>query len=300
MKMPTPSSATGSPVRTLSAFPPQTAAPTMTRSDMKPLPTTAPPPTATTFLSRRAVASLFTSISAAVTQHPLLPLLPALADEAKDPFNSRPRNMGKYQLIPGDYYYIFGQVPPRSITAPNTQQPQWNAFGSCVENSCTYVPIQQRYNAYTKYERRLSRGIDAYRAIGLAVAKQDWPAVLSMTYRGGDVIKPSPGQECAGECVAKIAPPAPAVDALLKAGLLASQMLVSPNNLREKKEAALATFYVNEVSYALECLEAAAASQDLPAATAAWEFGKDSWNSYLAVINPAVVPKVGDKFALVE
>ena len=52
-------------------------------------------------------------------------------------------------------------------------------------------------------------------------------------------------------------PPAPAVDALLKAGLLASQLLVSPNNLREKKESSLAIFYVNEVSYALELLAGA-------------------------------------------
>ena len=35
-------------------------------------------------------------------------------------------------------------------------------------------------------------------------------------------------------------PPAPAVDALLKAGLLASQLLVSPNNLREVRELSLA------------------------------------------------------------
>ena len=34
-------------------------------------------------------------------------------------------------------------------------------------------------------------------------------------------------------------------------------------------------------------------------ATGAWEFGKDSWNSYLAVVNPQIVPKVGEPFELI-
>ena len=76
-------------------------------------------------------------------------------------------------------------------------------------------------------------------------------------------------------------------------------MLVSPNNLREKREQSLATFYVNEASYALDQLAAAAEARDGRLAAASWEFGKDSWNSYLAVINKAVVPKVGEPFELI-
>lgn len=202
----------------------------------------------------------------------------AVADDI-DRYHDRVRSPSQL-LLQQDYYYIFGTVPPRQITAPKIDQPQWNAFGSCVDNSCTYVPLQQRYNAYAKYEGRLTRGLDAFRALGGAIEERDWPTVSQMTRRDAE----------------KGMSPPPAIDALLKAGLLASAMLISPNNLREKKEASLATFYVNEVSYAIDKIAEAAAQQDGAAAREAWEFGRDSWNSYLAVLNPAIVPKVGDTF----
>ena len=207
----------------------------------------------------------------------------ATADETQFPdWNQRMRGGGKEALIPGDYYYIYGTVPPRQISAPNIEQPKFNTFGSCVDNSCTYVPIQQRYSAYTKYELRLSRGLRIFSELKGAIERRDWTAVAAGVYRGE-----------AGT------PPSPAVDALLKAGLLASQLLVSPNNLREKKESSLAIFYVNEASYALELLGSAASKADAPAALAAWDFGRDSWNSYLAVVNPSIVPKVGEPFGLI-
>ena len=193
-------------------------------------------------------------------------------------YNLRARN--EPPLITGDYYYIFGQVPPRQISGPNIEQPKWNTFGSCIADSCTYVPIAQRYAAYSKYSQRLDRGLRSFRELKGMIAKQDWSAVGAAVSRGSISGKLD----------------APAVDALLKAGLLASQLLVSPNNLREKKAASLATFYVNEASYALDLLAVAADRQDLPAAQAAWDFGRDSWNSYLAVVNPSIVPKVGDPF----
>ena len=90
--------------------------------------------------------------------------------------------------------------------------------------------------------------------------------------------------------------PSPTVDMLLKAALLASQLLVSPNNLKEIQEAALARFYVNEAAYALELISRAVAKQDREAALFAYDFGRDSWNSYIAVVNRAIPEKVGDKF----
>ena len=51
-------------------------------------------------------------------------------------------------------------------------------------------------------------------------------------------------------------------------------MLVSPNNLREKKESALATFYVNEASFALDRLAEAADRRDARLAMLAWDFGR--------------------------
>jgi len=196
----------------------------------------------------------------------------------KDPFNARPRSMMNYApLIPGDYYFTFGTVPPRSISQAATKQPEWNAFGACVDNSCTYVPIAQRYAGYTKYEPRLSRGLRDYQSLGFSIKRQDWPMVAAAVVPIEQGIMATP-----------------TVDALLKAGLLAPQMLVSPNNLRERRDVALATFYVNEVDFAIREIRKAASVRDAEAAMAAWQFGADSWNSYLSVINPRIVPKVGE------
>ncbi len=229
-------------------------------------------------------------------------------DEANPDYNLRPRGMNQDAMMPNDYYGIYGVVPPRKLLSPSVAQPQWNAFGACIENSCTYVPIaqvshctdpkprthplpsetaslpaslSQRYAAYQKYEVRLARGLRAYTAIGASIQRSDWDAVAAA------VVRPKSGEGTS---------PPPAIDALLKAGLLASALLVSPNNLREKKEASLATFYVNEASYALDLLASAAKKGDGPAAVAAWLFGRDSWNSYLSVVNRAIVPKVGEPF----
>ena len=57
----------------------------------------------------------------------------AVADDI-DRYHDRVRNPSQL-LLQQDYYYIFGTVPPRQITAPKIDQPQWNAFGSCVDNA---------------------------------------------------------------------------------------------------------------------------------------------------------------------
>ena len=151
-------------------------------------------------------------------------VLPAHAEggPAGADYNKRARGMmNEKALIPGDYYYIFGQVPPRRLSdvdiVANIEQPKWNVFGSCIEDSCVYVPIAQRYSAYTKYEPRLTRGLDAFRRLPALIQAGDWSQLQRATYHGGDPDGPLA--------------PAPAVDALLKAGLLASLLLVSPNNL---------------------------------------------------------------------
>ena len=208
------------------------------------------------------------------------PSPPALATLA-DP-NARPRGMmNEKALIPSDFYYLYNVVPPRvfdpSVVAT---QPRWNAFGSCIENSCTYVPLQQRYDGYAKYAERIAYGLRAYAAIRPAIERADWEAAASAVDRGGGGV-----------------PPAAAADALLKAALCANLLLVSPNNAREVQEASLARFYVNEASHALDLIASAVAARDEDGAFAAWEFGRDSWNSWGAVVNRAIVEKVGDKFA---
>ena len=39
--------------------------------------------------------------------------------------------------------------------------------------------------------------------------------------------------------------------------------------------------------------------RDTATALGLWEFGKDSWNSYFAIVNRSISPKVGDKFDMI-
>ena len=72
----------------------------------------------------------------------------ALPETYPDP-NKRNRGMmNEKVLVPRDYYGVFGVVPPRVLVQVDAKQPQWNAWGSCVDNSCTYVPLKQRYDGW--------------------------------------------------------------------------------------------------------------------------------------------------------
>ena len=212
-------------------------------------------------------------------------LRPALAEEPlaelEDP-NLRPRNMMSYKpLVSQDFYFAYGVVPPRNFNPSRPPaQPQWNAWGSCVDTSCTYVPLKQRYDGYSKYSQRIERGFRGFRALKDTLKRGDWEAAAAQVE-----LSPPAGTQ-----------PSPTVDMLLKAALLASQLLVSPNNLKEIQEAALARFYVNEAAHALDLIGRAVAKQDREAALFAYDFGRDSWNSYISVVNRAIPEKVGDKF----
>jgi len=61
----------------------------------------------------------------------------------------------------------------------------------------------------------------------------------------------------------------------------------------------VARFYANEVAFAAKEISFAVKARDLERAKEAWTFGKDSWNSYLIIVNKQVSEKIGDKFELV-
>jgi hypothetical protein len=250
----------------------------MRPSHLAPMPSVAMRSTADPMTLQTRCAPLSRRVAATLLTYCMTGLPPAaLANTISDP-SQRPRDMMQYApLLSNDYYYIFGKLPPRKISGSKIDQPQWNTFGACLDNSCTYVPIAQRYSAFSKYEPRISRGLRAYSALLPLIEQGDWPAVAASVANGKQDMSP-------------------AVDALLPSGLLASALLVSPNNLKEKKEASLATFYVNEANFALSLIRDAAAKRDYESAKVAWEFGRDSWNSFLAVVNPSIVPKVGEPF----
>lgn len=73
-------------------------------------------------------------------------------------------------------------------------------------------------------------------------------------------------------------------------------MLTSPNFPGPSRELLVARFYANEVRFAHREILAAVQERDASRALRAWEFGRDSWNSFFQVVARQIVPKVGDKF----
>ena len=100
-------------------------------------------------LSSTALALLISSAGPlrAPAEAPAAAPAPAALPETYPDPNKRNRGMmNEKVLVPRDYYGVFGVVPPRVLVQVDAKQPQWNAWGSCVDNSCTYVPLKQRYH----------------------------------------------------------------------------------------------------------------------------------------------------------
>ena len=85
-------------------------------------------------------------------------VLPAWAGDDFPDYNARSRGT-ETPLIPGDYYYVLGQVPPRSIAAPKSDRSKWKLALAKCRPTTTNVPVQQRATAYTTYEPRVSQGL---------------------------------------------------------------------------------------------------------------------------------------------
>ena len=108
-------------------------------------------------LSSTALALLISSagpLRAPAEAPAAAPASAALPETYPDP-NKRNRGvMNEKVLVPRDYYGVFGVVPPRVLVQVDAKQPQWNAWGSCVDNSCTYVPLKQRYDGWVRVRVR--------------------------------------------------------------------------------------------------------------------------------------------------
>ena len=211
-------------------------------------------------------------------------------------YEFRDRKGNKNGLVREDYYYMMGRTPPRLLGgALQMDDPQFNAFGACQTksdgsstNSCTYVSLKQRIPAYSKYA--FSIGLGSKEFVNLREdLKKCAQSNSSADWRTASTYVVTPPQTT----------PPPPIDALLKMALFASSMLTSPNYSGPSRELLVARFYVNEVSYAMEEISAAIDARDAQRALAAWDFGKDSWNSYFQIVNDKISPKVGDKFDLI-
>jgi hypothetical protein len=208
----------------------------------------------------------------------------------------RDRKNNKDALIREDYWYQTGRLPPRVLTTAiqSSDNVQWNAFGSCTSadggNPCTYVSLQQRATAYTKYGRTIAAGGQEYQTLGNLLRTSSSSASSNVWKDKDTVLLPLIRQDLG----------AATIDAELKMILLATALLVSPNFPTPNKELLVARFYANEVHAAHSVLrQAIEQQQDASLAVQAWEFGKDSWNSYFQVVNRSISPKVGDPFVFI-
>ena len=218
----------------------------------------------------------------------------ALAEESQNQYRYeiRDRNNNKDAIIKEDFWYTKGVTPPRKLNSPLVlDDPKWNAFGSCettgdgssATNSCTYISLKQRQPAYSKYGFSITQGAKEFQQLKPLLEAKDWNKAAKYVFINPDTNLPPP-----------------TVDALLKMVLFASAMLTSPNYSGSSKELLVARFYVNEFKFAVTEIGNAIKAGDQERALAAWDFGKDSFNSYSQVVNRQIVPKVGDPFPLLE
>lgn len=243
-------------------------------------------------LSRRHIFASAVNTVAVMGTWPFIANGESTDDSATfDKLHFRDRKSNKGTLIREDYWFMMGKTPPRKLDGPLiTDDPEFNAFGSCEtsqdngggSNSCTYVSLKQRIPTYSKYGFIIALGAKEYSMLGNSLKKGDFQGAVPYLLTG-------PQQ-----------PPPPSVDALLKMVLFASGMLTSPNYSGPSKRLLVARFYANEVGFAIEEIKDAIDAQDQQRAIAAWEFGKDSWNSYFQIVNDSISAKVGDKFEQIE
>ncbi|KAG7361771.1 hypothetical protein IV203_036872 [Nitzschia inconspicua] len=256
-------------------------------------------------VSRRQVVS--TAVGSILSSSSLfLPWISGAAEEIPVlyDYENRDRKSNRDALIREDYWFMMGKTPPRLLTGPIKQDdPQWNAFGSCstqegdgaASNSCTYVSLKQRVPIYSKYGFSIALGAKEYAVLGELLRKASRESKANDASNASSLLKEAssyvttPPQQS----------PPPPVDALLKMVLFASGMLTSPNYNGPNKRLLVARYYANEAGFAVREVSDAIMQQDTSRAIAAWEYGRDSWNSYFQIVNEAVTPKVGDKFDLI-
>ena len=257
------------------------------------------------FLYLRCGQSLIPDLSALsrreaiATSSASLVLFPFLsfADDTDFQYEFRDRGSNKATVIREDYYWMMGKTPPRLLNGPiKVDDPQWNAFGSCetseggaASNSCTYVSLKQRIPAYSKYGFSIGLGSKEYKLLGNELKQAASTNSEKAWVTAASYVTTLPQT-----------PPPPPVDALLKMVLFASSMLTSPNYSGPSRELLVARFYVNEVSFAIKEIASAVDARDPKRALAAWDFGKDSWNSYFQIVNDKISAKVGEKFEFIE
>ena len=102
---------------------------------------------------------------------------------------SRDRGLNEKTLLQSDFYFTTGRCPPRVLDVGQlpSDDPKWNAWGECAKtgssNACTYVPLKQRYEAYSKYASTILAGSQDFFDVGAALKKSDFAAVSLLLWR---------------------------------------------------------------------------------------------------------------------
>eukprot|EP00960_Hanusia_phi_P007995 228996-Hanusia_phi.AAC.5 len=177
-----------------------------------------------------------------------------------------------------DFPYLKGRYPPRRLDLENAPQQgkdkllaeSRDSFLDEAQDSCQYVPIKQRYDGYKKYKNAINQGSELLRQL-----------------------HDSLGNPMSDEDKKK-------AEKLLRRAVLLADLLLISENYGTSNEALVSRFYVNEAYYASLQLAEASKKGDAERSKEMWELWRDSWNSYLIIINRAIVPKVGEKFQLIK
>ena len=127
-------------------------------------------------LDRRAFAAALTTLIPAAAHA-------ALARDAPPPpgiLENRDRGLNEKALIANDFYFVTGRKPPRVLDVQNLPRddPKWNAWGECAagsdgSNACTYIPLKQRYDAYSKHGLTVRAASEDLADLGQALRKKD-------------------------------------------------------------------------------------------------------------------------------
>lgn len=244
------------------------------------------------------VASATTGITVA-GQCYIVPTAVAADEDFAGLYENRNRNKNKQALIREDIWYMTGKIPPRRLDQQSyltDDGPKYNAWGTCSTsdgggNSCTYVPLSQRIPGYSKYAYNIALGAKDFQQLGRTLDEilGSSPSDDQVWEKAEVYLKPYPESNL----------PPPSKDALLKMALMGTAMLTTPNYSGPPRELLVSRYYINEVNFALFEISSALAVRDAVRAKKAWDFGKDSWNSYFVLVNRAIVPKVGDQFEMI-
>merc|ERR1740124_757680 len=175
-------------------------------------------------------------------------------------------------LFSEDFYFKFGLRPtPEDLK------------NKPVED-LPFAPIQRRYTGYSKYNERITAGLNLY-GVDLRAKVQEgaWAKGNSKTGEGGTGVLPA---ELRSSCRAM--------------GLFGNTVLQSENDSGTTSVNLLARHLVNEFYFAMDDVATAAEAADKNAAKAAWVKGQGYANAYLDIVNRAINAKVGDKFPQIE